>query len=183
MGDGRPRNIPMKEIFATERLLLRELEPEDLEPLSEVLGDPVAMRYYPRPFDRDRIAAWIEWARESYRLNGFGLWAVIRRSDGRFLGDCGPMLQPVEERVMPEVGYHIVPAEQRRGYATEAARACVAWVFENTGYDIVCSLVDPDNAASRAVASKVHAAMREFVWAKHNKRMCLYWTDRLGSKT
>jgi hypothetical protein len=50
------------------------------------------------------------------------LWAVIRRSDGRFLGDCGPMLQPVEEQLIPEVGYHIVPPEQGRGYATEAAR-------------------------------------------------------------
>ncbi len=120
---------PMREILTTERLLLRPLEPDDLDTLIEVLGDPVAMRYYPAPFDRDRVAAWIEGARRSYRDNGFGPWAVIRRSDGRFLGDCGPMLQTVEDHVIPEVGYHIVPAEQGRGYATEAAGACVAWVL------------------------------------------------------
>ena len=162
----------------TERLLLRELEPDDVDALIEVLGDPVAMRYYPAPFDRDRVAAWIEWARGSYRDNGFGLWAVIRRSDGRFLGDCGPMLQPVEDRVIPEVGYHIVPAEQGRGYATEAAHACVAWIFANTPFDTVCSIVVPENGPSRAVATNVHSAMREFTWAKHDRRMCLYWTER-----
>ncbi len=167
--------------MATERLLLRELELDDVDALIDVLGDPVAMRYYPAPFDRDGIVAWIEWARGSYREHGFGLWAVIRRSDGRFLGDCGPMLQPVEDQLIPEVGYHIVPPEQGRGYATEAARACVAWVFANTRFDAVCSLVSPENAPSRAVAAKVHAAMREFTWAKHGKEMCLYWTERPSS--
>jgi RimJ/RimL family protein N-acetyltransferase len=171
----------MREIVTTERLRLRELELDDLDALFEVLGDPVAMRYYPAPFDRDGVAAWIEWARGSYRENGFGLWAVIRRSDGRFLGDCGPMLQPVEDQLIPEVGYHIVPPEQGRGYATEAAHACVAWIFANTRFDVVCSLVSPENAPSRAVAAKVHSAMREFTWAKHEKEMRLYWTERSSS--
>jgi RimJ/RimL family protein N-acetyltransferase len=171
----------MRDIITTERLLLRELELDDVDGLFEILGDPDAMRYYLAPFDRDGVAGWIEWARRSYVQNGFGLWAVIRRSDGRFLGDCGPMLQPVEDRLIPEVGYHIVPPEQGHGYATEAARACVAWVFDNTRFDTVCSLVSPENAPSRAVAAKVHEAMREFTWAKLDKEMCLFWTERAGS--
>jgi RimJ/RimL family protein N-acetyltransferase len=170
----------MREIVSTERLVLRQLERDDVDALLEALGDPVSMRHYPAPFDRGAVADWIEWARRSYRENGFGLWAVIRRSDGRFIGDCGPMLQPVEDRLIPEVGYHIVPTEQGRGYATEAARACIAWVFENTRFDVVCSLVDPENAPSRAVAMKIHSDMREFVWAKSGKVMCLYRTERPG---
>jgi RimJ/RimL family protein N-acetyltransferase len=168
----------VRDIVVTERLLLRELDLDDVDSLFEVLGDPVSMRYYSAPFDRDRVAAWIDWARLSYRESGFGLWGVIRRSDGRFLGDCGPMLQPVEGELIPEVGYHVVPPEQGRGYATEAARASVAWVFANTKFDVVCSIVAPENAPSRAVASKVHSAMREFTWAKLDKEMCLYWTER-----
>ena len=171
----------MPNIVTTKRLFLRELELDDVDALFEILGDGDAMRYYPAPFDRDGVAGWIGWARQSYVENGFGLWAVIRRSDGRFLGDCGPMLQPVEDGLIPEVGYHIVPSEQGHGYATEAARACVAWVFANTRFDVVCSLVSPENAPSRAVAAKVHAAMREFTWAKYGKDMCLYWTERPAS--
>jgi RimJ/RimL family protein N-acetyltransferase len=168
----------VRDIGATDRLLLRELDLDDVDFLFEVLGDPVSMRYYSAPFDRDRVVAWIDGARRSYRENGYGLWAVIRRSDGRFLGDCGPMLQSVDGELIPEVGYHIVPTEQRRGYATEAARASVAWVFANTPFDVVCSIVSPDNGPSRAVASKIHSAMRMFSWAKIDKEMCLYWTER-----
>jgi RimJ/RimL family protein N-acetyltransferase len=167
-------------ILTTERLLLRELELEDADELAAVLSDPVAMRFYPAPFDTERVRAWIDWARESYRENGFGLWAVIRRSDGRFLGDCGPMLQPVDDEVIPEVGYHIVPAEQGKGYATEAARACIEWAFANTPYDVVCSIVSPENEPSRAVAAKVHASERRFTWTRNGKEMCLYLTERLG---
>ena len=167
------------EILQTERLVLRELEPGDVDALSEVLGDPVAMRYYDAPFDREQVAAWIDWARDSYGEHGFGLWAVVRRSDGRFLGDCGPMLQSVDARSIPEVGYHIVPSEQNQGYATEAARACIDWVFASTPYESVCSIVSPENAPSRAVAAKVHAAMRVFTWATNGKPMCLYWTERV----
>jgi [ribosomal protein S5]-alanine N-acetyltransferase len=165
-------------MVATDRLLLRELELDDVDALHEVLGDPGSMRYYPAPFDREGVAAWIQRARQSYSENGFGLWAVIRRSDGRFLGDCGPMLQPVEDQLIPEVGYHIVPSEQGHGYATEAARACVVWVFANTGFDVVCSLVSPDNLPSRAVAAKIHSNMRVFTWARNGKQTCLYWTER-----
>jgi RimJ/RimL family protein N-acetyltransferase len=165
-------------VIETERLSLRELEVEDIDDLAEVLTDPMAMRYYEVPFDRERVAAWIDWARTSYSEHGFGLWAVIRRADGRFLGDCGPMLQLVQGALVPEVGYHIVRSEQGRGYATEAARACVEWVFDHTNYDSVCSLVSPDNEPSRAVAAKVHDSMRMFIWEKNRRRTCLYWSDR-----
>ncbi len=165
-------------IFETARLTLRELRTDDVDDLAQVLSDPVAMRYYPAPFARDRITTWIGWAQASYREHGFGLWAVTRRADGRFLGDCGPMLQPVEGSLIPEIGYHIVPSEQGRGYATEAARASLAWLFEHQAYDAACSLVVPENKPSRAVAGKVHQSMREIVWEKHQRVMCLYWSDR-----
>src|SRR6476660_4214327 len=172
----------MRDIVMTERLLLRQLELDDVDPLFELLGDPDAMRYSTALFDSDGVVGWIDWARKSYYENGFGLWAVIRRSDGRFLGDCGPMLQPVEDKLIPEVGYHIVPSEQGHGYATEAAAACVEWVFANTRFDSVCSLVAPENAPSRAVAAKVHAAMRELIWARHDIKVCFYWTVRPSSQ-
>ena len=54
--------LRMRDVVITDRLRLRELEPDDCEALLEVLGDPVAMRYCPAPFDRDGFAAWIEWA-------------------------------------------------------------------------------------------------------------------------
>ncbi|HEY5629010.1 MAG TPA: GNAT family N-acetyltransferase [Candidatus Limnocylindrales bacterium] len=170
----------MNWVVETPRLRLRELEATDRDALFEVLGDPVSMRYYPAPFDVQQVASWIEWARASYRDNGLGLWAIVRRSDGRFLGDCGPMLQPVDGSLVPEIGYHVVRVEQGRGYATEAAGACLEWVFANTAHDLVCSIVSPENAPSRAVAARIHGAMRMFRWEKNGREMCLYSTRRSG---
>ena len=166
-------------IATMDRLTLRELTLDDAGALFEVLGDPVAMEHYPAPKTRTEVAGWIEWARDSYECHGFGLWAVERTADGAFIGDCGPMLQPVEGRLVPEIGYHVVRREWGRGYATEAAIACRDLVLGLFGFDRVVSIVAPENLASRRVAEKVHATMREFVWEKGGRAMCLYETLRL----
>ena len=161
-------------IARTDRLILRELTLSDTDSLFGILGDPVAMEHYPAPKTRAGTEAWIIWARASYGLNGFGLWAVEREADGAFVGDCGPMLQPVEGTLVPEIGYHIVRREWGRGYATEAAIACRDLVLGRFGFERVVSIVAPENLASRRVAEKVHQTMREFVWEISGRPMCLF---------
>ncbi len=161
-------------IARTVRLILRELTLDDVDAMFEVLGDPVAMEHYSAPKTRAETGGWIDWACDSYERNGFGLWAVERAADGAFLGDCGPMLQPVEGEPVPEVGYHIVRRWWGRGYATEAAIACRDIVLGGLGFERVVSIVSPENLASRRVAEKVHQTMRAFVWEKSGRAMCLY---------
>lgn len=165
-------------VLETARLTLRPLTLDDVDGLLEIFGDPEAMWAYPSTKDRAQTAGWIRWAMASYEANGWGLWAVIRRDDGRFLGDCGPMLQPVEGEEVPELGYHILRAEWGEGYATEAALACRDWFFANTTHDRLVSIVWPPNTASRRVAERVHARMRTFTWEKSGTEECLYETLR-----
>jgi RimJ/RimL family protein N-acetyltransferase len=165
-------------VIETERLVLRQLTPEDVDGLLEVFADPIAMWAYPSTKDRSQTEAWVAWAIESYQKNGWGLWAVVRRADGRLLGDCGPMLEPVDGVLVPELGYHIVRAEWGRGYATEAAIACRDWFFTNTSHDRLVSIVWPPNTASRRVAERVHARMRFFVWENSGTEECLFETLR-----
>jgi ribosomal-protein-alanine N-acetyltransferase len=165
-------------IASTDRLTLRELTLADVDDLFEILGDPIAMEHYPAPKTRLETEAWIRWARGSYAKNGFGLWAVERTTDGAFIGDCGPMLQPVESELVPEIGYHVVRRHWGYGYATEAAIACRDIVLAKLGFGRVVSIVSPENLASRRVAEKVHDTMREFVWEKAGRTMCLYETFR-----
>jgi ribosomal-protein-alanine N-acetyltransferase len=167
-------------IATTDRLTLRELTLDDVDGLFEVLGDPVAMEHYPAPKTRRETRGWIEWAQGSYGRDGFGLWAIERTADGAFIGDCGPMLQPVDGELVPEVGYHLVRREWGHGYATEAAIACRDLVLGPLGFNRVVSIVAPENLRSRRVAEKVHQTMREFVWEKSERAMCLYETRRPG---
>ncbi len=172
---------PPRIIARTDRLTISELTIADADSLFEVLGDPIAMEHYPAPKTHAETEAWIRWARASYEQNCFGLWAVTRTADGGFLGDCGPMLQPIEGELVAEVGYHIVRREWGHGYATEAASACRDLVLGQFGFERVVSIVAPENLASRRVAEKVHETMREFFWEKSGRKMCLYETWRSGS--
>jgi ribosomal-protein-alanine N-acetyltransferase len=165
-------------VLETERLALRQFTMDDVDSLMQVLGDPEAMRFYPAPFSREKTAGWIRWGLDSYANHGFGLWAVIRKQDQLFLGDCGTVLQPVEDRTELEIGYHILRREWSQGYATEAARACRDYAFGTLGYPRVVSIVNPLNLASRRVAEKVHTTMREFTWVKTGTTQCLYSTER-----
>jgi RimJ/RimL family protein N-acetyltransferase len=170
-------------VLETERLRLRELDLADTDSLLEIFSDPEAMRYYPSTKDREATQGWIRWCLKSYRENGFGLWAIERVTDGAFLGDCGLMLQPIDGRLVPEIGYHLVPSVWGRGYATEAARAARDWLFRETTYQEVVSIVDPANRRSRDVADRVHARMRSITWGSQPRLMCLYSTARTDMAT
>ena len=65
------------------------------------------MQHYPAPFDEARTRRWIEWNLENYARYGFGLWAVVLKETGEFIGDCGITIQNIDGEKLPEIGYHI----------------------------------------------------------------------------
>jgi RimJ/RimL family protein N-acetyltransferase len=76
-------------VLQTLRLRLREFVPQDADALAAVLGDPVAMQYYPAALDHKGVEGWIERNRNRYRGEGFGLWAMLLRKTNEVIGDCG----------------------------------------------------------------------------------------------
>ena len=115
---------------------------------------PEVMRFYPAPKTRDEALGWIRWNERGYAEHGHGLW-VVETHEGEFVGDCGLTWQPVGGEQVLEVGYLVGPALQGRGYATEAARACVKLALGAVGESHVVAIVVPDNLPSRRVAEKV----------------------------
>ncbi|MGR0158620.1 GNAT family N-acetyltransferase [Paenarthrobacter nitroguajacolicus] len=138
----------------TNRLRFREMTLADLEQMSSMLGDPSVMTYYPAPKSRAETVAWIEWNRANYARDGFGLW-IVETHDSEFVGDCGLTWQEVNGRAELEVGYHVRRDLQGRGYATEAALACVEIARDVLRMPRLVAIIHPDNAASRRVAERV----------------------------
>jgi RimJ/RimL family protein N-acetyltransferase len=136
----------------TSRLVLREMTEDDFDALYAILSDAETMKYYPKPYDEAGVHRWINWCRDSYAKNGFGLWAVTL--NGEFIGDCGISLQPINGQWLPEIGYHIRKDHWRKGYASEAAAACIRVAFEQFGFPAVYSYMKHTNAPSAAVALK-----------------------------
>ena len=136
----------------TERLFLREMTEDDFSALYCVLADAEIMRHYPYIFDESRVKGWIARNIERYRVFGFGLWAVCRKDTGEMIGDCGLTMQMIDGQIKPEIGYHIHPDHQRKGYGSEAAKAVRDWTFRNTPFNMVYSYMKYTNEPSARTA-------------------------------
>jgi len=142
-------------IMETQRLLLREMNPEDFDALFRVLGDPETMWHYPYTFDGRHVRDWIKRNMNRYRKDGFGLWAVCLKDTGEMIGDCGLTLQNINGETLPEIGFHIRRDCQRKGYAKEAARAVRDWAFQNTDYPALYSYCKYTNEPSFRTAEAI----------------------------
>lgn len=145
----------------------------DLDAVHAVLGDPVSMRFYPRPFSPAMCRAWIDRNLERYEREGFGLLAIVERATGDVIGDCGPTVQTVDGERFVELGWHVRRDRQGLGIATEAGRACRDEAWRVLDDDELISLIRPENVASWRVAravgfrpwrGTVRAGMGHLVW-------------------
>jgi [ribosomal protein S5]-alanine N-acetyltransferase len=142
------------QILETDRLILREFQLDDVDALARILSDAETMRFYPLHFDRKEVEDWIDRNRRRYTKDGHGLWAVVLKSSGELIGDCGLTVQDVEGSNEIEIGYHVRRDLWGQGFATEAARACRDYGFTNLGFSRLVSIIRPENFASRRVAEK-----------------------------
>jgi [ribosomal protein S5]-alanine N-acetyltransferase len=84
---------------------------------------------------------------------GWGIWLMLGLAEGALVGDIGFKGRPDALRTA-EIGYSVLPAFQGHGYATEAARALIAWGFAQPGVRRIVANCRFDNAASRRVLEK-----------------------------
>lgn len=143
----------------TPRLRLRPLVESDLDDLARLNADPGVARYLGsgRPLDRNETWRQIAMVMGHQILRGYSILGIEERASGQFLGRSGPWFP--EGWPMLEVGWVVDPRRQREGIATEAGRASLVWCFANLGVEEVCSLINPDNAASARVAAKLGAKL------------------------
>lgn len=137
----------------TERLILRPPADVDLDRWAEMMADPVASRFIGGL--QPRAVAWRFMATTagSWALNGFGMFSVIEKSSGRWLGRIGPW-RP-DGWPGDEVGWGLHPEAWGQGYAIEAAAATLDWVFDHLGWTQVIHCIDPENTASQKVAQRL----------------------------
>jgi [ribosomal protein S5]-alanine N-acetyltransferase len=149
----------MEPFAETERLLLREILPEDEAALFELDSDPEVHRYVgKRPVETlEQIKMVIAFIRQQYSDNGIGRWAVVEKSSGQFIGWAGLKLFTDEVNGIKdfyELGYRFMKKHWGKGYATEAAKAILAYGFEELELTAIYGMTDPENTASKKVLEK-----------------------------
>lgn len=142
-------------MIETKRLILREYNHNDIDSLYQMMSDKETMKYYPAPFTYERCKQWIEWNIDNYKNYGFGLWTVTLKDSGLFIGDCGITMQIIDGQKLPELGFHINNAYTKNGYATEAGRACLDFIFSKTNLDTIYCYQKYTNIPSQKTAEKI----------------------------
>ena len=138
----------------TERLRLRQWREDDVGPLLAFYTDPVSESIYGTGIARADIWRRIALYFGHFHLRGFGPWALEEKSSKSFVGHGGLWFPEGWGDV--EVGYGIAPEHRRKGYAAEAARCARDYGYQ-IGIPRLVSYIQPTNAASIAVATRLGA--------------------------
>lgn len=137
------------QILSTERLRLRWFSEADAGFIRTLLNEPSWIRNIgdrqirsdddAREYIRSRLVG-------NYWRHGFGFWAVERAADGALIGMCG--LTQRDSLPEPDIGYALLPAHWGRGYAREAAAACLRYAREVLRLRTLLAITAPHNQPS-----------------------------------
>jgi RimJ/RimL family protein N-acetyltransferase len=153
----------------TLRLALFEIARHHGNELYELDADPRVMQYIGagHASTREQIDEVMRRLPRAYALYpGLGTWRATRRDDGDFIGWFALKYIPGTAEI--EVGYRLRYGAWGSGYATEGARALVAYGFDDLGLHRIVGLTHPDNAASRQVLLK--AGLADIGWGHYYSR-------------
>ena len=143
--------------LATPRLLLRHWRAGDAGAFARMNADCEVMRHFPGPLDPEDSDALLRRIAGDLEKRGWGLWALEERASGRLLGFNGlaPVTFDVPFAPGIEIGWRMVRSHWGRGLATEAARAALAFAFDDLRATEVVSFTTVGNERSRAVMRRL----------------------------
>jgi len=145
-------------ILTTPRLVLRPWRDADRAPWAAMSADPEVMAFFEAPLTREESDAFVDRTVRGFaERGGWGWFAVEERAGGAFVGVAGlaPVLFQAQFTPAVEIGWRLARSAWGQGYATEAARAAVAFAFDELGLDEVVALAVPSNARSLAVMRRL----------------------------
>jgi RimJ/RimL family protein N-acetyltransferase len=138
-----------REEIVTARLCLRWLTEADAAFMLDIWNDPAFVRFVGdrgvRTID-DAVETLRAGALATYRQYGYGPFLVTLAGTGEAVGLCGLFRRPYLPD--PDLGYALLPAFRRKGYAIEAAEATLAHARDDLGLARLLAIVDPENDRS-----------------------------------
>lgn len=142
----------------TERLLFRKITEQDFDTWLAFCKYPDSLKYIfsqeqlkmEDPIERCRM--WFKRVFNRYENGLGGMNALIEKQTGAFVGQCGLLIQTIDDIEELEIGYSLMPAFRGKGFASEAAIKCKEFAFENNYATSLISVIVPENTDSIKVA-------------------------------
>ena len=141
----------------TERLYFRLVTKADFDTWLPLFKEKHVAIFLGIPKDlseKEQCEFWFKKVFHRYENNLGGMNALIDKTTGAFIGQCGLLVQTVENEERLEIGYSILPEYWGKGYAQEAAIKCKNVCFTNAFTDNLISMMHVDNIGSEIVAKK-----------------------------
>ena len=145
-------------MLKTDRLILRDLQESDLQALIALNQDPEVMQYFPKPYSQAESLWLYQGIQDEVKAYGYSLWAVEEKTSQEFIGLVG--LHHSDLRIFAgkeavEIGWRLRKEFWNRGYATEAAQACLDFAFQQAGLSEVYSFTSLLYQLSQKVKQKL----------------------------
>ena len=170
--------MPIPLPIETERLLVRPFAPEpDARTMAEIYCDPEVMRFIPGGAlaDEKAVRSLLERYADAQDRQGFSSWAVVERRTGRLIGDVGlGIFEPTGDI---ELGYTLARDYWGLGYASEAAKACLAAALAQLDVPRIVAVVDLENEASLPIPERIGMTRTEIIEA-HGRPHALFVASR-----
>ncbi|MEN6520783.1 MAG: GNAT family N-acetyltransferase [Armatimonadota bacterium] len=143
--------------FETQRLVFRDWAEQDLAEFQKMNKDPEVMKYFPKVLSDDETEAFYNRIIDEFKTAGYGLYAVETKHDVRFIGYIGFHKAAFEADFTPciEIGWRLKREAWGNGYATEGAKACLAYGIPRFGFDRIYSFTAKINLRSENVMKKI----------------------------
>lgn len=144
-------------LLTTERLGLRRWAPPDTAPFAEMNADKEVMRFFPAPLSLNETKNFIERIEKHFDKHGFGLYAVDVLSNKEFIGMIGFQNFDFKTNFSPgtEIGWRLRRESWGKGYATEGAKECLRYGFEDLKFNKIFSFTATINLPSIAVMKRI----------------------------
>lgn len=164
----------------TERLILRSWRVTDRAVFAEINSNNKVMKYFPKPLSIEESNGFVDRINSEFEETGFGLYAVEIKETGEFIGYVGFHRFAFDVPFSPgwEIGWRISDKFWNKGYATEAAMACIKYAQEKKLCNRLYSFTAVPNIASENVMKRIgmsfeglfmHPALAEGLWLKEHK--------------
>ncbi|HOY49278.1 MAG TPA: GNAT family N-acetyltransferase [Flavobacteriales bacterium] len=139
----------------SERLSYRKVDDSYFPEWLKFCSDEDSLRYIGIPegySPQEKCQIWFDRVYNRYENNLGGMNALVTNQNNLFIGQCGLLVQTVDEIQELEIGYSLMPNHRNQGYAIEAAKKCRDYAFENNLADSLISTIHVDNVSSAKVA-------------------------------
>lgn len=151
-------------VLTTERLILRQIVPDDLDRHMTLFNTPAVMRWLGGVQPRAVIAAKHDASRASFAAEGFGFMIMQERATGEMVGHCG--MKRLDNPFAPnrgdhEIGWLVREDRWRLGYAHEAMRAVIDWAFAVHEVPHLVAITCDANAASWCLMERLGMERRD----------------------